>query len=144
MAPSLLPLYSPLSLTDSLSIPPPSLSLTDSLPLSPSLSLSSLQGFDETTILAANGNATIMEADVYTCQGIVEVVDKVLLPPSVVEVLGAGESFLFSSSLWLLTCFSLSLLRSKRDRWELERRCDWRSPRCRRWRLRGRRRRRIR
>ena len=131
MAPSLLPLSSPLS-------------LTDSLPLSPSLSLSSLQGFDETTILAANGNATIMEADVYTCQGIVEVVDKVLLPPSVVEVLGAGESFLFSSSLWLLTCFSLSLLRSKRDRWELERRCDWRSPRCRRWRLRGRRRRRIR
>ena len=102
-------------------IPPPSLplssplSLTDSLPLSPSLSLSSLQGFDETTIVAANGNATILEADVVTCQGIVEVVDKVLLPPSLVEVLGTGESFSlrFSSSLWLLTCFSLSLFRSQ-------------------------------
>ena len=95
--------------------------------------------------MAANGNATILEADVYTCQGVVEVVDKVLLPPSVMEVLGAGESFslLFSSLLWLLTCFSLSLLRSQRDCWKLERRCDRRIPSFARRRIccRGRRRR---
>jgi len=51
-----------------------------------------LQGYDETTIVAANGNATIMKSDVYTCQGVVEVIDKVMLPPSVFDALGGSSN----------------------------------------------------
>ena len=51
-----------------------------------------LQGYDETTIVAANGNATIMKSDVYTCQGVVEVIDKVMLPPSVFDALEGSSN----------------------------------------------------
>merc|ERR1712205_75996 len=51
---------------------------------------SSLMGYDGTTIVAANGNATIVDSDVYTCQGIVQVIDAVMLPQSAIDALSGG------------------------------------------------------
>merc|ERR1712176_1615573 len=51
---------------------------------------SSLMGYDGTTIVAANGNATIAQSDVYTCQGIVQVIDAVMLPQSAIDALSGG------------------------------------------------------
>merc|ERR1712157_631075 len=47
-------------------------------------------GYDGTTIVAANGNATIAQSDVYTCQGIVQVIDAVMLPQSAIDALSGG------------------------------------------------------
>merc|ERR1719450_1801922 len=52
--------------------------LVDGISL-PTLEGSSLMGYDGTTIVAANGNATIVDSDVYTCQGNVQVIDAVML-----------------------------------------------------------------
>merc|ERR1711871_119230 len=56
----------------------------------PTLEGSSLMGYDGTTIVAANGNATILDSDVYTCQGIVQVIDAVMLPQSAIDALSGG------------------------------------------------------
>ena len=61
--------------------------LVDGISL-PTLEGSSLMGYDGTTIVAANGNATIVDSDVYTCQGIVQVIDAVMLPQSAIDALG--------------------------------------------------------
>merc|ERR1711871_1901965 len=63
----------------------------------PTLEGSSLMGYNGTTIwptaktiVAANGNATILDSDVYTCQGIVQVIDAVMLPQSAIDALSGG------------------------------------------------------
>ena len=61
--------------------------LVDGISL-PTLEGSSLMGYDGTTIVAANGNATIVDSDVYTCQGIVQSIDVVMLPQSAIDALG--------------------------------------------------------
>ena len=63
--------------------------LVDGISL-PTLEGSSLMGYDGTTIVAANGNATIAQSDVYTCQGIVQVIDAVMLPQSAIDALSGG------------------------------------------------------
>merc|ERR1711871_447727 len=63
--------------------------LVDGISL-PTLEGSSLMGYDGTTIVAANGNATIVDSDVYTCQGIVQVIDAVMLPQSAIDALSGG------------------------------------------------------
>ena len=63
--------------------------LVDGISL-PTLEGSSLMGYDGTTIVAANGNATIVDSDVYTCQGIVQVIDTVMLPQSAIDALRGG------------------------------------------------------
>ena len=63
--------------------------LVDGISL-PTLEGSSLMGYDGTTIVAANGNATIVDSDVYTCQGIVQVIDTVMLPQSAIDALSGG------------------------------------------------------
>ena len=64
--------------------------LVDGISL-PTLEGSSLMGYDGTTIVAANGNATIAQSDVYTCQGIVQVIDAVMLPQSAIDALSGGR-----------------------------------------------------
>ena len=63
--------------------------LVDGISL-PTLEGSSLMGYNGTTIVAANGNATIAQSDVYTCQGIVQVIDAVMLPQSAIDALSGG------------------------------------------------------
>merc|ERR1712157_697456 len=63
--------------------------LVDGISL-PTLEGSSLMGYDGTTIVAANGNATIVDSDVYTCQGIVQVIDAVMLPQSAIDALSGA------------------------------------------------------
>merc|ERR1711871_1271738 len=63
--------------------------LVDGISL-PTLEGSSLMGYDGTTIVAANGNATIVDSDVYTCQGIVQSIDAVMLPQSAIDALSGG------------------------------------------------------
>merc|ERR1719181_1560043 len=63
--------------------------LVDGISL-PTLEGSSLMGYDGTTIVAANGNATIAQSDLYTCQGIVQVIDAVMLPQSAIDALSGG------------------------------------------------------
>ena len=63
--------------------------LVDGISL-PTLEGSSLMGYDGTTIMAANGNATIVDSDVYTCQGIVQSIDAVMLPQSAIDALSGG------------------------------------------------------
>merc|ERR1719245_2926602 len=63
--------------------------LVDGISL-PTLEGSSLMGYDGTTIVAANGSATIVDSDVYTCQGIVQVIDAVMLPQSAIDALSGG------------------------------------------------------
>merc|ERR1719506_260037 len=63
--------------------------LVDGISL-PTLEGSSLMGYDGTTIVAANGNATIVQSDLYTCQGIVQVIDAVMLPQSAIDALSGG------------------------------------------------------
>ena len=63
--------------------------LVDGISL-PTLEGSSLMGYNGTTIVAANGNATIVDSDVYTCQGIVQVIDAVMLPQSAIDALSGG------------------------------------------------------
>merc|ERR1719181_1865472 len=63
--------------------------LVDGISL-PTLEGSSLMGYDGTTIVAANGNATIAQSDVFTCQGIVQVIDAVMLPQSAIDALSGG------------------------------------------------------
>merc|ERR1719247_545407 len=64
--------------------------LVDGISL-PTLEGSSLMGYDGTTIVAANGNATIVQSDLYTCQGIVQVIDAVMLPQSAIDALSGGR-----------------------------------------------------
>merc|ERR1719159_1397350 len=63
--------------------------LVDGISL-PTLEGSSLMGYNGTTIVAANGNATIAQSDVYTCQGIVQSIDAVMLPQSAIDALSGG------------------------------------------------------
>merc|ERR1711924_221918 len=65
--------------------------LVDDIDL-PTLEGDSLTGEDGTTVTAANGNATIATSDVYTCQGIVQIIDSVLLPQKAIDALSGSET----------------------------------------------------
>jgi len=58
----------------------------------PTLEGDSLTAEDGTTVTAANGNATIATSDVYTCQGIVQIIDSVLLPQKAIDALSGSDT----------------------------------------------------
>jgi len=65
--------------------------LVDGIDL-PTLEGDSLTAKDGTTVTAANGDATIATSDVYTCQGIVQIIDSVLLPQKAIDALSGSET----------------------------------------------------